>query len=114
MPPPGPYEWVRAFQPDGLPSFDMGVFTEGAAAYLVRSVDNQYLGVSQLSPDYSDTTGLVSTAAQVRGCVPCWVRCMRGGPHLFARGRVLTPPRKSCSKLRRVLRARTVCPRPRR
>lgn len=61
---------MRAFQPDGLPSFDMGVFTEGNAAYLVRSVDNQYLGISQLSADFSDTTGLISTTAQVRWCWP--------------------------------------------
>lgn len=31
-------------------------------AYLVRSVENRFLGVSKLSDDYLGTTGLCSTA----------------------------------------------------
>ena len=67
----GPYEWVRVFHPDGLNSFDMGVFQEDdGTAYLVRSVDNEYVGISQLTPDYLDTMGITSTAPRVRA-YPC-------------------------------------------
>ncbi len=63
----GPYEWVRCFQPDGKASYDMGVFQEDdGTAFLVRSVENKYVGISQLSPDYTDTLGISSTAPQVR------------------------------------------------
>ena len=62
----GPYEWVHVIHPDGLNSFDMGVWQEDdGSAFLVRSVNNEYLGISQLAPDYSTTTGLVSTAPRV-------------------------------------------------
>ena len=56
---------MRAFQPDGLASYDMGVYAEGNAAFLVRSVNNAFLGISQLTPDFSDTMGVISTAPQV-------------------------------------------------
>lgn len=39
---------------------------DDGSTYLVRSVENQYLGISQLSPNFTDTMGLVSTAPQVR------------------------------------------------
>ena len=39
---------------------------DDGGTYLVRSVDNHYLGISQLSPDFSNTTGLVSTGPRVR------------------------------------------------
>jgi len=62
----GPYEWVHAIHPDGLNSFDMGVWQEDdGTAFLVRSVNNEYVGISPLSPDYTTTTGLVSTAPRV-------------------------------------------------
>ena len=65
----GPYEWVHVIHPDGLNSFDMGVWQEDdGSAFLVRSVNNEYLGISQLAPDYSTTTGLVSTAPRVSYC----------------------------------------------
>ena len=52
--------------PDGLNSFDMGVWQEDdGSAYLIRSVNNEYLGISPLSPDYTTTVGLVSTAPRV-------------------------------------------------
>lgn len=63
----GPYTWVRVFKPDGLDSYDMGVFQEDdGTAFLVRSVKNEYVGISQLSPDYTDTLGISSTAPRVR------------------------------------------------
>jgi hypothetical protein len=62
----GPYRWVRAFMPDGLPSLDMNVFQDNdGSAYLIRSVNNKFLGISQLTSDYTDTTGLVSVAPKV-------------------------------------------------
>lgn len=62
----GPYEWVHVIHPDGLNSFDMGVWQEDdGSAYLIRSVNNEYLGISPLSPDYTTTVGLVSTAPRV-------------------------------------------------
>lgn len=62
----GPYTFVRAFKPDGWHSFDMGVFQEDdGSAFLIRSVDNAFLGISQLSDDYTNTTGLVSIITQV-------------------------------------------------
>ncbi|CAL5218581.1 g275 [Coccomyxa viridis] len=64
----GPYEWVHVIHPDGLNSFDMGVWQEDdGSAYLVRSVNNEYVGISPLSPDYTTTTGLVSTAPRCEG-----------------------------------------------
>ena len=47
----------------------MGVWQEAdGSAYLVRSVDNEYLGISPLSPDYTTTVGLVSTGVKLAGC----------------------------------------------
>ncbi len=66
----GPYTWVRAFKPDGMNSYDMGVFQEDdGTAFLVRSINNDFLGISQLTPNYTDTTGLVSVAPRVRTCM---------------------------------------------
>jgi hypothetical protein len=63
----GPYEWVRVFHPDGLNSFDMGVFQEDdGTAYLVRSVNNEFVGISQLTPDYTETMGITSSAPRVQ------------------------------------------------
>ena len=62
----GPYTFVHAFKPDGLHSFDLGVFQEeDGSAFLIRSVDNNLLGISQLSDDYTNTTGIVSVLTQV-------------------------------------------------
>jgi hypothetical protein len=65
----GPYTFLHAFKPDGLPSYDLGVFQEeDGAAFLIRSVDNSLLGISQLSGDYANTTGIVSVLTRVRAC----------------------------------------------
>lgn len=40
--------------------------TDGAA-YLVRSVENKYAGISQLTPDYLNTTGIISKGPRVEG-----------------------------------------------
>ena len=37
-------------------------------AYLVRSVENAFMGISRLAPSLNDTEGLCSYAAQVPRC----------------------------------------------
>ena len=64
---------MHVIHPDGLNSFDMGGWQEDeGSAYLVRSVNNEYVGISPLSPDYTTTTGLVSTAPRVRRKAPMY------------------------------------------
>ena len=64
----GDYAFVAGFQPDGQPSLDMGLFedTDGTA-YLVRSVNNAYAGFSKLTPDYLNSTGIISKGPRVEG-----------------------------------------------
>ncbi len=38
---------------------------EDGRAFLVRSVNNNFVGISQLTDDYTNTTGLVSVAPRV-------------------------------------------------
>ena len=38
---------------------------EDGRAFLVRSVNNDFVGISQLTDDYTNTTGLVSVAPRV-------------------------------------------------
>ena len=38
-------------------------------AFLVRSINNSFVGISQLSDSYTDTTGLVSVAPRVSNCL---------------------------------------------
>jgi hypothetical protein len=57
-----PYSFVSSFQPDGLPSYDMGVYTQDdGVSYLIRSVNNQYEMVSQLNDEKTNTSGLPAT-----------------------------------------------------
>lgn len=65
--PTGPFSFVRpCFAPDGLASYDMGTFVDAASAggdgraYLIRSVQNQYAGISAFDSNCTDTTGIVS------------------------------------------------------
>jgi hypothetical protein len=55
----GPYMFVRSFRPDGEMSRDMTLFQDdGGKAYLITtSENNQTQHLSQLTPDYLDTTG---------------------------------------------------------
>jgi len=67
----GKFTFVRSFQPDNMPSLDMSLYEDKIngtvmGAYFVRSVDNSYVGISQLSPDYMTTTGLVSIIPEAR------------------------------------------------
>jgi len=65
----GPYTWVAGFEPDGQPSYDMTVYKDPVsnAAYLCRSVSNDYAGISQLSYDYLTTTGIISAGPRIEG-----------------------------------------------
>jgi hypothetical protein len=65
------FTFVRSFQPDGFPSLDLSVYEdvrdgEVKGAYLVRSVDNAYVGLSRLTDDYMDTSGLCSIIPEPR------------------------------------------------
>lgn len=66
--PEGPFTFVHAFQPDGIPSLDMSLFkdTDGTA-YFIRSCNNNYTGISRLSSDYLTTTGLLSRGPLFEG-----------------------------------------------
>jgi hypothetical protein len=57
--PTGPYTFVRDFRPDGEMSRDMTLYQDDdSKAYLITtSENNQTQHVSQLTPDYLDTTG---------------------------------------------------------
>lgn len=65
----GPFEWVHALQPDGIPALDMSLFRDpvDGTAYLIRSCNNEYAGFSRLSPDYLNTTGLISRHDKFEG-----------------------------------------------
>ena len=75
----GNYSWIDSFEPDGLASYDMGLFddtdnsgiNDNGNAYLVRSVENEFAGISQLnySNDYLNTTqnGIISKGPKIEG-----------------------------------------------
>ena len=67
----GEYAFIAGWQPDGQRSLDMTLFQEddGSAAYLVRSVNNEYAGFSRLTDDYLNTTneGIISKAPRLEG-----------------------------------------------
>jgi len=64
----GQFAFQAGFQPDGLESLDMSVFKdEDDKAYLVRSVANEYAGISQLTDDYLNTTGIISKGPRIEG-----------------------------------------------
>ena len=64
----GPYSFASScFQPDGRASYDMGVFVDDARmpggdgrAYLVRSVENSFAGISGFDDECLTVTGIVS------------------------------------------------------
>jgi hypothetical protein len=65
------FTFVNGFQPDGIPSLDMNLYEDKRdetvrAVYLVRSCNNQYVGISRLTDDYLNTTGLTSTIGEAR------------------------------------------------
>ncbi|CAF1155943.1 unnamed protein product [Adineta steineri] len=69
--PNGIFKFVNAFQPDGIPSLDMNIYEDKInnivrGVYLVRSCNNEYVGISQLTDDYLNTTGIISTIGEPR------------------------------------------------
>jgi hypothetical protein len=59
--PTGPYTWIRGYQPDGFGSLDMTLYQdEDGTAYIIRSVKNQFVGISRLTEDYLNTEGILS------------------------------------------------------
>jgi hypothetical protein len=69
----GPYTFAGpCFQPDGQPSYDMGTFVDSGPggdnkAYLIRSVRNQFAGISQMTDDCLNVTGIVSSGPDMEG-----------------------------------------------
>ena len=55
------------FKPDGEDSYDMTAYVDtDGTGYLIRSVGNVFLGISALTPDFLDTTGICSWGPRVR------------------------------------------------
>jgi beta-galactosidase len=66
--PEGPFTFVKAIKPDGIPSLDMSLWVDvDGQAYFVRSCNNEYTGISRLRDDYLDTTGLLSKGPRLEG-----------------------------------------------
>jgi hypothetical protein len=65
----GPYTFVRGFEPDGIPSLDMNLFKDplDGRAYLIRDCAHQYVGISRLTPDYLNTTGVINRIPDCEG-----------------------------------------------
>eukprot|EP00927_Polykrikos_kofoidii_P065533 TRINITY_DN61272_c0_g1_i1.p1 TRINITY_DN61272_c0_g1~~TRINITY_DN61272_c0_g1_i1.p1 ORF type:complete len:478 (+),score=58.93 TRINITY_DN61272_c0_g1_i1:47-1480(+) len=60
--PAGPFNFSHTFLPDGNNSLDMSLFLDyDGRAYFVRSVNNAYFAISELSADFMNTTGVMST-----------------------------------------------------
>jgi len=60
--PAGPFEYVHGMKPDGINSLDMSLFRDPVdqQAYFIRSCDNKYVGISRLTDDYLNSTGIIS------------------------------------------------------
>jgi len=66
--PQGPFTFVHAIRPDGIPSLDMSLWVDvDGKAYLTRSCDNVYTGISRLTDDYLNTTGILSKGPKQEG-----------------------------------------------
>ena len=64
---------VRVFKPDGRDSFDMTAYRDAAGnGFLVRSVENRFLGISALTEGYHDTAGICSLADRVSSAQSHW------------------------------------------
>ena len=91
----GPYTFVRdAFRPDGRDSYDMGTFVDDRGdgqAYLIRSVENKFAGISRMNTDCSDVTGIISDGPDMEGqAIMRGVDGPAGNGSLFAMGSHLT------------------------
>ena len=88
----GPYSFVKpCFRPDGRDSYDMGTFVDDRGdgkAYLIRSVENSFAGISAMNDDCSDVTGIVSSGPDMEG--QALMRDGGKGGALYAMGSHLT------------------------
>lgn len=67
--PAGPFDYVHGIKPDGINSLDMSLFRDPVdnQAYFIRSCDNKYVGISRLTDDYLNSTGIISTHDKFEG-----------------------------------------------
>eukprot|EP00039_Didymoeca_costata_P023608 m.7675 g.7675 ORF g.7675 m.7675 type:complete len:346 (-) comp3752_c0_seq1:59-1096(-) len=69
----GPYKFASpCYQPDGQASYDMGTFVDNqrggdGKAYLIRSVMNEFAGISAFDEQCLNTTGIVSKGPRMEG-----------------------------------------------
>ena len=67
----GPYSFAApCFQPDGQPSYDMGTFVDAhgtGKGYLIRSVRNRFAGISRMTDDCLNVTGITSSGPNMEG-----------------------------------------------
>ena len=63
------FVYHAGFKPDGVNSLDMSLFKDpvDGQAYHIRSCDNKYVGISRLSDDYLNTTGIISNHSRFEG-----------------------------------------------
>eukprot|EP00401_Gymnodinium_catenatum_P077789 CAMPEP_0117480926 /NCGR_PEP_ID=MMETSP0784-20121206/12639_1 /TAXON_ID=39447 /ORGANISM="" /LENGTH=341 /DNA_ID=CAMNT_0005275373 /DNA_START=42 /DNA_END=1065 /DNA_ORIENTATION=+ len=56
-------------KPDGISSLDMSLFLDpvDGEAYFVRSCDNNFTGISRLTPDYLNSSGMISAHSVFEG-----------------------------------------------
>lgn len=66
--PIGPWTVVNIFRPDGVASLDLSLWVDNdGTAYFIRSCDNAYTGISRLTDDYLQTTGIISKGPRFEG-----------------------------------------------
>ncbi len=70
----GPYTFAApCFRPDGQDSYDMGTFFDDpvrggdGGVYLIRSVRNQFAGISKMTADCLNVTGITSQGPDMEG-----------------------------------------------
>lgn len=70
---------VHDFKPDGRDSFDMTAYQDSNNnGYLIRSVENRFLGISALTEDFHATKYICSAASQASPGTADHLRCILG------------------------------------
>jgi len=65
--PNGPFKAIRALRPNGLESLDMNLFTDNGQTFLIRAcTKNQYLGITKLTPDLTNTAGSIVSVLKAK------------------------------------------------
>jgi len=66
--PTGPFTLHHLIRPDGVASLDLSLWVDNdGTAYFIRSCDNTYTGISRLTADYLNTTGIISKGPRFEG-----------------------------------------------